>query len=210
MPLRNRYAVVAALALVTITGTGCTTTRETKPAQTAREQLMLSKAADLASAKINPNLPAGNAIFVDTSYFNAGSGYRGKYAIARIRSQLLSEGYRLVGTTHQADTVAEISTGALSVDQSHTQFGLPSFTIPVPLSGPFNTPRIALYQRARRIGIAKFNVSFYSAKTGQLEDIAGPVYGFSYDNHSSFLGIGIGWAHNNLLPPQAKAAQKGI
>lgn len=202
-----RHATIVAVAATTLTAAGCTTIRETKPSQTAREQLMLSKAADLASAKIKPNLPAGDAIYVDTSYFSAGSEYRGKYAVARIRSQLLSDGYRLVGSAGKADTIAEISAGALSIDESNTLFGIPSITVPIPLSGPVSTPQIGFFKRGVRTGVAKFDVSFYDAKTGTLEDSVGPVYGFSHYNRSSLLGIG--WKNSNLLPPKARAEMRG-
>lgn len=192
-----------AVALVALSVAGCTTIRETQPTQTAREQLMLSTAADMASARIDPNVPAGNAIFVDDSHFTSDPEYRTAYAIAAIRGQLLAEGYRLVGSADDADTIAEISTGALSIDQADTLFGIPSVTLPIPLSGPVNTPEIAVYKKARRTGVAKFLVAFYSADNGNLQDLVGPVYGFSHFDRSSLLGVG--WRHQNLLSPEVEA-----
>jgi uncharacterized protein YceK len=51
--------------LVVVLVSGCSTMRETNPSQTAREQLLLSKATDKASAKIHPNLPPGNKIYTE-------------------------------------------------------------------------------------------------------------------------------------------------
>lgn len=204
--LKSQKGAVA-LATVCLTLTACTTIRETQPSQTAREQLLLSTAADQASAKIAPNVPQGNAIYVDTSHFIDNGEYRTQYAVGRIRSQLLSEGYKLVGSADQADTVVEVSSGALSIDQADTLLGLPSIPIPIPLTGTVQTPELALYKKAARTGVAKFNLAFYNAKTGGMQDIVGPIYGFSHFDRSKILGIG--WRNSNLLPPEAEAEMKG-
>jgi hypothetical protein len=195
------------LLLICLSIVGCTTVRQTEPDQTAREQLRLSRAADLASAKIHPNLPKGNAIYIDTSYFPDNDDYRTHYAIARIRAQLLEDGYRLVDSADDADTIAEISSGALSIDHEDTLFGLPSTPIPIPLTGTVHTPEIALYKKRRYTGIAKFNIAFYNAKSGSLQGVKGPIYGFSHDDNAAILGIG--WKHQNLLPPAVADEMKG-
>lgn len=207
MSTPSKGIITGAALVACLTAAGCTTIRETQPTQTAREQLMMSRAADLASAKIDPNVPKGNAIYVDTSNFQNSDEYHTHYAVAQIRARLLSEGYRLVGAADKADTIAEISTGALSIDQADTLFGVPSITVPIPLSGPVNTPEIALYKKARRTGVAKFDVSFFNAKTGDLQDVVGPVYGFSHYDRSSIMGFG--WKNSNLLPPDAQAEMQG-
>src|SRR5690625_207774 len=106
---KRRLVRAAITAILALSLAGCVSIRETQPAQTAREQLMLSRAADRAIAKIRPDVAAGNAIYVDTRYFPDNNDYRTDYAIARIRSQLLASGYRLVDTPAKADTIAEIS-----------------------------------------------------------------------------------------------------
>lgn len=45
-------------------------------------------------------------------------------------------------------------------------------------------------QKTRRTGVAKFDVSFFNAGTGDLQDVIGPVYGFSHFDRSSILGFG--------------------
>lgn len=168
---------------------------------------MLSTAADLASAQIKPNVPRGNAIYVDSSEFTDNDEYKTKYAIAQIQSQLLADGYKLVGAADKADTIAEVSNGALSIDQADTLFGLPAIPIPIPLTGTVTTPEIALYKKARRTGVAKFGVAFYNAKTGDMQDIVGPVYGFSHYDKSSIMGVS--WKHQNLLSADAQARMNG-
>jgi len=197
----------AALALVGVVVTGCTTVRETQPTQTAREQLMMSTAADEASLKITPNVPQGNAIFVDSAQFSDDAEYRTEYAVARIQARLLKLGYRVVGSADKADTVAQISTGALSIDQRDQLWGIASAPIPIPLTGTIHTPELAIYKKATRTGVAKFNVAFYNAKTGDLQDVDGPVYGFSHYDKSTLFGYG--WKKSNLLPPNVQAEMEG-
>lgn len=207
MPTPSKPLITAALIFSCLSVAACTTVRQTQPSQTAREQLMLSTAADLASAQIKPNLPRGNAIYVDTSEFSDNSEYKTKYAIAQIRSQLLADGYKLVGSADKADTIAQVSNGALSIDQADIFFGMPSIPLPIPLTGTVQTPQVAVYHKARRTGVAKFGVAFYSAKTGDMQDIVGPVYGFSHDDRSSILGIS--WLHQNLLTQNEQARMHG-
>ncbi|RJS93082.1 DUF6655 family protein [Salinisphaera sp. Q1T1-3] len=197
----------SALALVALAVAGCTTVRETQPTQTAREQLIMSSAADYASAQIHPNVPRGNAIFVDGSNFPSDAEYRSSYAVAAIQAQLLSDGYRLVGSADQADTIARLGSGALSINQSDTLFGIPSIPIPIPLTGTVQTPELALYKKARRTGVAKLLISFYNAKSGDLQDVVGPLYGFSHDNRASILGVS--WRHQNIVPAADQAELGG-
>lgn len=207
MATSSRIIITGTIICASLTMAGCTTVRETQPTQTAREQLMLSTAADLASAQIKPNVPKGNAIYVDTSEFTDDSEYRTQYAVAQIQAQLLADGYKLVGSADKANTIAEVSNGALSIDQSDTMFGIPSIPIPIPLTGTVTTPELAFYKKARRTGVAKFGVAFYNARTGDVQDIVGPVYGFSHYDRSSILGVS--WKHQNLLPPEAQARMNG-
>ncbi|HLQ84777.1 MAG TPA: DUF6655 family protein [Salinisphaeraceae bacterium] len=203
MPKFLKKGVLAGVGLLAcIAFVGCVTVRETQPEQTAREQLLLSRAADLASMKIDPTVPAGNAIYVNTRYFIDDDDYRTRYAIARIRAQLLARGYRLVGSRDEADTIAEVSSGALSIDGADTMFGLPSIPIPIPFAESISTPQIPVFRNHERNGTAKFLITFYSAKTGSEQDIVGPIYGFSRYERSSILGIS--WQQQNLMEPEAE------
>ena len=196
-----------ALALVAVAAAGCTTIRETQPTQTARQQLVMSSAADYASAQITPNVPRGNAIFVDATDFLSDGEYRTGYAMASIQSRLIEQGYKLVGSADDADTIARISTGALSINQSDTLFGIPSIPIPIPLTGTVTTPELAAYKKKRRTGVAKFMVAFYNAKTGDMQDVVGPVYGFSHDNKSTLFGVS--WRAQNLVPAEMQDELEG-
>lgn len=191
-----RYLLPAILILIALGG--CTTLRQTEPPQTARQQLLLSTAADQASAKIKPDLPAGSSIFVDTSNFGYSSEYRSQYAIGAIKAALLKQGYSLAASADDADTILMVSSGALSINRTEQLFGIPSTAIPIPLAGPLETPELALWKSKERTGIAKFLLAFYDADTGMLQHGGEPLYGFSHYDQSSILFYGT--TESNLLP----------
>lgn len=196
--LRFILATLVTTALVS----GCTTIRETNPTQTAREQLLMSKAVDNAGAQIHPNLPAGNKIYVDTSDFGDNAEYNKTYAIGVIKTALLKRGYDLVAKPGDADTILNIRAGALSINEKNSLLGIPSITLPVPLSGPITTPEIGFWKSKHRRGVAKLGLTFYNAHSGTLEDAIGPIYGFSHYNTNSLLFVG--WTNSDLLPSSSK------
>lgn len=191
---KRMYRFLLLLIPVMMTVAGCTTLRETEPSQTARHQLLLSTAADDAAAQIDPNLPPGTRIYLDTGNFgsegeNQGE-YRSPYLIGAIKASLLRQGYALTDNIDDADTIANLSNGALSVNRVEKLFGIPSTEIPIPLAGSASTPELALYKSKRRTGIAKPLLSFYDAETGLLQSGGVPVYGYSHYDRSSILFFG--------------------
>src|SRR5262245_63766346 len=107
----GRIAVVSFLLLLSLAG--CSTTRESEPARTATEQLMISTAVDRALDRLNVKIPEGTKIWVDAANFE---GYDSKYAIGAVHDRLLHLGAHLVADRGQADAVVEIRAGALSTN----------------------------------------------------------------------------------------------
>lgn len=176
---------------------GCTTMTESEPPRTATEQLLISRAADHAAERLTVSLPAGIGVFLDTSDFE---GYDHKYAIGTIKDRLLKSGARLVPDKAKADVVVEVRSGALSTDKHETLIGIPSFDIPLPLSGsPITFPEIALFKDERHQGVAKIAMTAYDAKDGALRDSSGPVYGFSHRTKRIVL-LFISWTTDDIIP----------
>jgi hypothetical protein len=192
-----RLSVVPLLLLLVVLA-GCTTSRETEPQRTATEELLISTAADHAADAIKFDIPPGAKVFVDASNFE---GTDSKYAIGAIRDRILQLGGYLVSDRVLADTVVEIRSGALSVDQSQTLVGIPQFDIPIPLAGPLGIPEIALFKKSERRGVAKFAAMSYGAKTGEPEASTGPRYGFSHDTHWVLLFF-FSWSSDDVLPEE--------
>jgi hypothetical protein len=189
-----RTVIVAATLLLSLSG--CVTDRKTDTPRTATEELLVSTAADRAADALSKSIPAHSRLFVDTSDFDATDG---KYAIGAIRDALLRRNASLVDKKTDADVVVELRSGALATNDHELLIGIPSFSVPLPFAGPVNTPKIALYDRATQLGVAKFAASDLSAKTGALVASSAPQYGFAHKTDYIVL-LFFGWSHEDLIP----------
>lgn len=185
--------VLGVLGVACVLG-ACTTANDTVPARSATEQLIISTAADRGIEQINFGVPAGARTFVD-SYID---GPDAKYVLGAIRDRLIRQGALPVADRGAADWIVELRAGALSMDQSATLFGLPSFDAPIPLTGATKTPEIALFKRARRVGVAKLAATSYPAKGGAAVS-SGPVHGFSQATKWTVLVL-ISWSSDDITP----------
>ncbi|HBA64929.1 MAG TPA: hypothetical protein DCZ48_01900 [Methylococcaceae bacterium] len=197
--LRYYCSIIGIFAL---TLTGCSTVRESLPARTATEQLLLSTAADHAAQKLAIDLPKHHKIFLDTQYFDTVST-DAKYAIGAIKSQLLTLGYSVVRDRKEADSIIEIRLGALSINQHKSRWlGLPDLNVPIPLTGTIPIPEIVLLGNNKLEGIAKIGLSVYDAKEGTLESVIEPSYGFS--RFVEWTVLLISWTDSDLVPENAR------
>jgi hypothetical protein len=196
---RHAFALLLLCALV-----GCTTAKESEPARTATEQMLISSAADRAADKLAMAIPPRTAVFIDATNFE---GTDSKYALGAIRAHLVKQGAKLVDDKKQAKTVVELRSGALSIDKSETFVGIPSYSIPIPLSsGSLTTPEIALYKDAVQKGVAKFAAIAYDAKQGGNVTIQDPQYGFAHKAQKTVL-IFVSWTDDDALPDEDKDAE---
>ena len=193
-------AALLTLSLAAVSLGGCTTLRDTEPPRTANEQLLISTAADHAADRLALHIPAGGKVFVDTSNFDA---IDAKYAIGTLRDRLAKQGAKLVADRKDADTVVELRSGALSINQRSLLVGLPAIPIPIPLAGTVTTPEIAFYKRSEDRGVAKFAATALDAKQGSLTASADPAYGFSHRTTWVVLFF-ISWTDEDILPENVK------
>lgn len=194
-----------ALLVLPILLSACSSTRETQPPRTAREQLLISSAVDHALDRLDLDIPPGTRIWVDAENFD---GYDQKYAVAAIRDRLLRNGGLLVAERGAADAVVEVRAGALSTNSSDMLIGIPSIPLPVPMVGAMQTPEMSLLKKAQDEGVAKLGLTAYDAKTGALAPYspAGPAYGYATDRRWVVLSL-IEWTESDTLPDAAAAAR---
>ena len=141
---------------------------------------MISKAADVAAARLADQLPKNLSAYVDSSHFVAEDA---PYAIAAIDDQFLRRGIRLTQDRNHADAVIEIRTGALSTNEQSTLLGLPPLTVPFFPVGNFVTiPGFDIMRHNQTTGIAKFAATAYNPKTGQLVVSTDPQIGASHES----------------------------
>ncbi len=189
--LRPVICVAVALAL-----NACTIIRDTQPARSATEEMLISTAAERVSDRMQLDFAHGAKVFVDPADFE---GYDSKYALGTFKDRLLRRGALLVSDKNQADFVIAPRSGALSNNQRDFLIGIPSVTLPVPLTGPVTTPELALYKRELEQGVAKVAVTAYDAKTGALRQSLDPEYGYS-DRKRWLVLFVISWRRDDLMP----------
>lgn len=171
----------------------CSTAKETLPERSATEQLLLSTAADKAVAKLEMPLPKGAKVYLDESRFEA---YDRGYVLAALRARLLREGGALVAKRDEAELILEARAGALSINDSDDLLGIPSFQVPVPLAGVFETPQLALYKRSEQVGVAKLGLSGYWRESGEMLFAGSPAYGLAW--HDRYAVVGYGWVEGDV------------
>jgi hypothetical protein len=187
--------LTASLTAMLILLAGCTSVRNTSPAHSAKEDLLINTAADRAAEAMAAQVPSYLAAWIDTSGMLVREDQNGVYALATIEDALLRHGVRLVGDRTQADAVILPRAGMLSTYEKGILFGIPS--LPVPLAPGLVTPSLSLYSQNLAKGAAKFAASVYDAKTGKLIVSTDPAYGFSREDDGVVLFL-FDWDKNDM------------
>lgn len=192
--MRHKMRVLLCSTLLTIS-IGCTEIRETAPDRTANEQLLISTAADRAIERLTFGLPANAQVLLRTAHFES---YDETYVVGGVRQKLAREGARLVDSRDQADFIVELRSGALSINQRRDYIGFGGFEVPVPLSEAVQLPLASFYEENNQTGLAKLVATTYEAETQTFFYSSGPVFGISWIDKSTLLGVG--WRDTNVVP----------
>ena len=86
--------IVLAMAFLLLAG--CTTTRNTSPAHSAKEELVINTAADRAAEALAAQVPPNLTAWIDSSGMSIRDDRNSAYALATIQDALLRHGVRLV------------------------------------------------------------------------------------------------------------------
>lgn len=195
MPMNPRLAPAGALLLL---AAACTTERQTEPAATATEELLVTNAVDRSVQNIHVDFPADSKVFVDTQYYDMDGAVRPKYAIAAVREALLHSGAHLTEDRKDADTVVELRAAAQSIDHNSFLIGVPSFPVPIPLAGTLEFPEIALFKIDKQTGKSSLALTAYDRKNGTLVAATGPRYGEVHiRKYVIFL---VSWSNSDVKP----------
>jgi len=177
--------------------TACASRRDTDPARSASEMLLVSAAADRAADKLTFNLQPGTKVFVDASFIE---GTDSKYVISAIRDRVMRRGGDIVDDKGKAELIIEPRVGALSIDRDRFLFGTPA--LPVPLVG-IEIPEVALFKRNHQQGVVKLAGTSYDPKTGLMVQSHEPVYAFSNRKDWTVL-LFVTWTTSDLMPDEEK------
>ncbi len=171
------------LLLALICAVGCTTSRTTNTARTAREQLLLSNAVDQSLAKIDFAAFQGTRVFIDDKYLECVD--KG-YIVGSVRHRAMVNGARVVGKAEDADVVLEMRAGAVGTDTADSFVGTPEIVLP----GMLTLPEVRLISRNNQSATAKIGLVAYDAKTQQLLGEGGVSSSLSRNNNWYVLGVG--------------------
>jgi Family of unknown function (DUF6655) len=182
-------------------GTGCATYNQTSPPRSATEQLLLSTATDRALRSADLSVFAHRKVYLDPTYFDS---YDSKYVLGTIRDALSRAGAILADNAADSDIIMEARSGALSIDDSDTLFGIPRMGMPVPLAGALQTPELAFYKVDRQRSTAKFALLAFAKSSREHIYSSGPLDGGSYDKHYRLLFIA--WIRSDIPEKHGKKA----
>lgn len=171
-------ALLAVMLLV-----GCTSTRTTNTARTAREQLLISNAVDQALSKVDFASFSGTKVFIDDKYLDCVD--KG-YLVGSIRHRAMTNGAQVVGKIDDADVALELRSGVVGTDSSDAFVGSPEIVLP----GMLTLPEVRLIARNNQSAMAKIGIVAYNPKTNQLLGEGGVSSSMSRDNNWYVFGIG--------------------
>jgi hypothetical protein len=177
------------LLAVTLSLTGCGTTRVTDTARTATEQLLISKAIDESVASVDFRPLAGKAVYFDSQYLE---GVPDKaYLISSLRQHLLASGALLQEERSKATYVVEARAGAVGTDRHSVLIGVPQFQLPMLYPNmPTQIPEIPLAKSTDQKGVAKIAVFAYNRQTGRPVMQSGLRQASSSARDRWILGLG--------------------
>jgi hypothetical protein len=162
---------------------GCTSTKTTNTARTAREQLLVSNAIDQSLAKVDFTALQGSKVFIDDKYLDCVD--KG-YLIGSIRHRALVNGATLAAKPEDADIVLEIRSGAIGTDHADSFLGTPEIVLP----GMLSIPEVRLVSRNNQSAMAKVGLVAYDAKTRELLGAGGVSSSLSRDQNWFVMGVG--------------------
>ena len=165
---------------------GCTAVKETQPARTATEQLILSHAVIDAMQQIKADEVTGKKVMLDLSYLKTVDI---EFAKGELRNRLLQLGAELVADIDMAEIIVEARSSGLGIDDSKTMIGIPAIPVPIPSVGIFKTPALPLYKYDKQLGIAGLSFTGIEVATGKHVFSVGPIIGNAVHSDMSLIGI---------------------
>ncbi|HET6425741.1 MAG TPA: DUF6655 family protein [Planctomycetaceae bacterium] len=179
--MRSRVSSWTVLTAVLLAG--CTSTRTTNTARTAREQLLVSNAVDQALSKVDFAAFQGAKIFIDDKYLECVD--KG-YLVGSIRHRAMTNGAMVVAKVDDADVALELRSGVIGTDSADAFVGTPEIVLP----GMLTLPEVRLISRNNQSAMAKIGIVAYNPKTNQLLGEGGVSSSMSRDNNWFVLGVG--------------------
>lgn len=183
MSCADRHVLwLSLLGLVTLT-LGCTSTKQSNTARTAREQLLVSNAIDQSLSKVDFTPFRGARVFVDEKYLDCTD--KG-YLVGSVRHRAMANGAVVVSKIEDADVVLELRSGGVGTDMADSFLGMPEIVLP----GMLTIPEVRLVNKTRQSAMAKIGLVAYDPKNHAVLGEGGVSSSLSEDNNWYVMGIG--------------------
>lgn len=162
---------------------GCSATKQSNTARTAREQLLISNAIDQSLSKIDFAALSGQRVFLEEKYLECTD--KG-YLVSSIRHRAMYNGAHIVGKAEDADLVLELRSGGVGTDMADSYVGIPEIVLP----GMMTLPQVKFITKTNQTAVAKIGLVAYDAKTQEMLGGGGVSAAKSDDNNWFVLGMG--------------------
>ncbi|MDP6635636.1 MAG: hypothetical protein QGG42_12100 [Phycisphaerae bacterium] len=137
------------IALGAAASCGCTTRTLSNTPRTAIEQLLLTRAVDMAMVKFDMPELADKKVFIDFANLKC---YEAEYVTVAIRTRIARTGAELVESAEGADMTIEVASGALAMEYKRSEVGMPPLPVP---NSPAPLPAMPLYRSIEQTAIIK-------------------------------------------------------
>jgi len=165
---------------------GCTSIEETLPDRTATEQSLLSTAAQRSLDQMTLKGISDRTVFLETENLEA---FDAGYVIAGAHHILLKSGARVVSDASDADMIAELRSGALSMDKRGTLIGFPETGLGLPTVFEIKLPQLALFSSNKLDSLAKLALTVRDRASGRFIGTTNVQMGRAYVYDYSVMGV---------------------
>ncbi len=169
--------LIPVAALAALAGVGCASRTFSSTPRTAVEQMLLSRAVDLAIEKIELPEVRGRKVFIDAGNLES---YDAGYVKVAVRARFAELGATLVESAEEADCVVEVASGALGTEYKSDLVGLPPLPVP---NSPVPLPEVSLYRTVEQTALMKLLVFVHD----KGEFVAAYQYYAKADRDESFI-----------------------
>ena len=175
MRVRDGALVTVGYMAFLLGSVGCGSVRETLPARSAMEQLMISTAADRAVGDLPDVLVSQRKVYLESANLDC---LDKAYVVEKLRSELLASGAVLTKTADDAELIVEVASGAMSLNKRDMLLGVPAVPLPIPYAGEtLKLPEIPLWKTLSYTGHAKLLLCVVDARSGRLVEELPTRYG---------------------------------
>ncbi|MCA9059630.1 MAG: hypothetical protein KDA85_14080, partial [Planctomycetaceae bacterium] len=156
--------------------TGCTSTKTSNTARTAKEQMLLSDAVDQSLNKVDFTPLYGRRVFLEEKYLEC---IDKPYVVGSVRHRIMRDGGIVTASADDADVVMELRSGGVGTDSAEAFLGTPEIALP----GMLTIPEIRLAERKTQFGYSKLGMVLYDAKSRQILGEGGLAMAQADDNN---------------------------